>query len=117
MGEVVGSKREWSLEAARGMLPEVRERTGVAVAAVDALSAERNTPAPSAQKRESIDTRIRARVSRWVREMEALGVEPKGLWLIDFDNGCGCYCWRWPEDSLEYFHGHDEGFAGRIRIQ
>ncbi len=114
---MVGSKREWSLEAARGMLPEVRERTGVAVAAVDALSAERNTPAPSAQKRESIDTRIRARVSRWVREMEALGVEPKGLWLIDFDNGCGCYCWRWPEDSLEYCHGHDEGFAGRIRIQ
>ncbi len=117
MGEVVGSKREWTLEAAREMLSEVRERTGVAVAAVDVLSAERNAPAPSAQERESIDTRIRARISRWIREMEALGVEPKGPWLIDFDNGSGCYCWRWPEDSLEYFHGYEEGFAGRIRIQ
>jgi hypothetical protein len=49
--------------------------------------------------------------------MEALGLEVKGLWLVDFDNGSGYYCWRWPEEDLAYFHGYDEGFDGRVRIQ
>ena len=33
------------------------------------------------------------------------------------DNGRGYYCWCWPEEQLEYFHGYDEGYAGRVRIQ
>jgi hypothetical protein len=53
---------------------------------------------------------------RWAREMEALGLEVKGLWLVDFDSGSGYYCWQWPEERLEFYHGHDEGFAGRARI-
>ena len=27
------------------------------------------------------------------------------------------YCWQWPEEHLEYFHGYEEGFEGRTRIQ
>ena len=27
------------------------------------------------------------------------------------------YCWKWPEEGLNHFHGYDEGFDGRIRIQ
>jgi hypothetical protein len=49
--------------------------------------------------------------------MEALGLEVKGLWLVDFDNGSGYFCWKWPEEKLEFFHGYDEGFQGRTRIQ
>jgi len=49
--------------------------------------------------------------------MEALGLEVKGLWLVDFDNGSGYFCWTWPEEGLEYFHGYEEGFEGRTRIQ
>jgi hypothetical protein len=49
--------------------------------------------------------------------MEALGVEVKGPWLVDFDNGEGYYCWRWPEEELCWFHGYEDGVAGRIRIQ
>ncbi len=56
-------------------------------------------------------------MSRWAREMEALGLEVKGLWLVDFDTGGGYYCWKWPEQGLEYYHGYEEGFGGRTRIQ
>ena len=56
-------------------------------------------------------------VSRWLRAMEALGVDVKGAWLVDFDCGSGYYCWRWPEAEIAWFHGYDEGFAGRARIQ
>ena len=51
------------------------------------------------------------------REMEALGADVKGLWLVDFDNGSGYYCWQYPEDGLDHFHSYEEGFAGRIRSQ
>ncbi len=110
-------KRQWSLEGARTLLGEVRERTGRAVDQVNDLLKERERLAPDSAERSESDARIRTAVSRWVRSMEALGVEVKGLWLIDFDNGRGYYFWRWPEEDLAYFHGYDEGFGGRIRIQ
>ena len=36
---------------------------------------------------------------------------------MDFDNGSGYYCWRYPEQRLEFYHSYDEGFGGRMRIQ
>jgi hypothetical protein len=56
-------------------------------------------------------------VRDWAREILSLGVVIKGLWLVDFDSGAGYYCWKYPEPSLEYFHGYDEGFAGRLPLQ
>ena len=96
---------------------EVRERTARAVGEVEKLLEEREGRAAGSPEHQAIDARMRVAVSRWVRSMEALGLEVKGLWLIDFDNGSGYYCWRWPEEDLAYFHGYDDGFDGRIRIQ
>ena len=110
-------KRAWTLEAARAMLQEVRSRTEKAVAEVDPLLAERDATAEGSAERRALDLQIQQRISVWVRSMEALGLEVKGLWLVDFDNGSGYYCWNWPEDGLDYFHGYDEGFEGRTRIQ
>jgi hypothetical protein len=73
-------------------------------------------PAPSVELVE-LEAKLRTVVSRWIRQMEALGVAVKGLWLVDFDNGSGYYCWRWPEERLEWYHGYDEEHAERIRIQ
>ena len=114
MGEA--GERRWSLEGARAVLGDVRARTERAVAEVDALLRERE-PAADAAARRAVDERIQAVVARWAREIEALGAEVKGVWLVDFDNGSGYYCWRWPEPALEHFHGYEEGFAGRTRIQ
>jgi hypothetical protein len=108
-------ERRWSLEGARAVLGDVRKRTEHAVAQAEALVSERERA--DAAGRRSIDERIQAIVARWAREIEALGAEVKGVWLVDFDNGSGYYCWRWPEPALEYFHGYEEGFAGRTRIQ
>ena len=45
-----------------------------------------------------------------------MGAQVKGLWLVDFDNGDGYYCWRHPESAITHFHDYDEGFAGRMKI-
>jgi hypothetical protein len=108
------SERRWTLEAARALLPDVRARTERAVAEAEALAERQGAPGPA---RDALAVEIEALVMRWAREMEALGLEVKGLWLVDFDSGAGCYCWQWPEERLEFYHGYDEGFAGRARIQ
>ena len=64
------------------------------------------------------EIRARLPVSRPVAapEVTTLGVEIKGLWLVDFDNGSGYYCWQHPEPSLSHYHGYEDGFAGRMKI-
>ncbi len=110
------SGRRWSLEAARALLPDVRRRTAQAVGDAERLDAERDR-ATSAGDRQRVDVALSQLLDRWRREIEALGAEVKGVWLVDFDNGSGYYCWHWPETELDHFHGYDEGFDGRTRIQ
>lgn len=111
------SDRSWTLEAARVMLPDVRARTARAVAEAESLAEQRALLAENAPEHRSLAERIEAVVLRWAREMEALGLEVKGLWLVDFDSGGGYYCWKHPEPSLQYFHGYEEGFEGRVKLQ
>ena len=108
-------KKTFTFEEARALLPEVRERTR---RAVEALS---NLTVPGDDGREAVGEKAEKAVAQmlasWASEIEELGIEAKGPWLVDFDSGAGYYCWKWPEESLSFFHGYQEGFAGRIRLQ
>jgi hypothetical protein len=102
-------KRTFSYAEARALLPRVRELTDVAYRRVEAI--EERPPS------EATHEEIESVVAEWARQMIELGLEVKGAWLADFDNGSGCYCWRYPEDDLLYFHSYEDGFKGRMRIQ
>ena len=97
------------------MLADVRTRTERAVDEAEQLVLAREGADPEESAR--VDAEIQSVIERWAREMEALGAEVKGVWLVDFDNGSGYYCWRWPEATVDHFHTYDEGFGGRSRIQ
>jgi hypothetical protein len=111
----VATRREWTLEGARAVLSEVRTRTARAVEEAEKLVLEREGAPPAEQAK--VDAKIQQLIERWQREMEALGAEVKGVWLVDFDNGSGYYCWRWPETTVDHYHAYEEGFGGRSRIQ
>ena len=98
-------KRVFSYEEAAALLPEVQRLTDAAVAAVDELSDD-----SSASDYQRI-------VTTWAESLMEMGIEVKGLWLIDFDNGGGYYCWSHPEPSLQYYHGYEDGFRGRLKLQ
>jgi hypothetical protein len=114
-GGVGGTKRIFSYEEARQLVPAVRSRTKEALAALAATTS--GDAADAEEARERLEREGAEILGAWARDIEALGIEVKGPWLVDFDSGAGYYCWKWPEESLEFFHGYEEGFSGRVRIQ
>jgi hypothetical protein len=122
MSQPTSDRRIFSLTDARNLLPRVKALTANAVqdaeelaAELEALGADSENQPPD-EERERLNAELNQVVARWAGRIQELGLEAKGLWLVDFDNGHGYYCWKHPEEALLHFHGYDEGFAGRMKI-
>ena len=109
MSETQAERRLFTYAEAKALLPRVQQLTHEAFERVERLL---DAGAPSEERREQAQSVVNA----WATEMRSLGLEIKGLWLVDFDSGSGYYCWKHPEPSLDYYHTYEEGFSGRIRI-
>ena len=110
-------RRIFTLTEARELLPTVRRLTADAVQEADALAVRLEQIEENDPRRDRLGASLNDVVAGWARRLQDLGVEVKGLWLVDFDNGEGYYCWAYPEDSLSHYHGYEDGFAGRMTIQ
>jgi hypothetical protein len=99
----------FSYDEAAGLLPEVRLATEEAYRRVEQLTTGSGGPAAQTEANEVVQA--------WAQGLLARGLEIKGPWLVDFDNGSGYYCWRYPEARLAFYHSYEEGFGGRMRIQ
>jgi hypothetical protein len=107
--EKLTEKTVFSYEEAAALLPEVRRLTEEAHRVVEELTEH--------EPDQDAEARLNDVVGGWAEAMMQRGLEVKGLWLVDFDNGSGYYCWRYPEAGLLFYHSHEEGFRGRMRIQ
>ena len=116
MTEDPGSSRRFTLEEARALLPAVRRLTDDAVHEAEALAKQMQKVGPGNAQYERLDESLNARIVRWATDVESLGAEVKGLWLVDFDTGDGYYCWKHPEPVISHYHGYTDGFAGRMKI-
>ncbi len=117
MGEIVfiGKKRRFTLDEAKELLPTVRRVTERAIKTVEQVRHKRRST-PQKMAPQQYEEATQAVIGTWAEQIERLGCEPKGLWLVDFDYGDGYYCWRYPEIGLDYSHNYDEGFGGREPI-
>jgi len=106
----------FTLTEARKLLPLVQEMTSEAVLQADALADAMDDIADDDPRRTALDAELKAIVESWSARIRGMGLEAKGLWLVDFDNGEGYYCWQHPEPLLSHYHGYDEGFAGRMKV-
>jgi hypothetical protein len=114
----INQPRAFTLSDAHSLLPVIYRITEVAHAEVKGLinrmEAVKSSNSVLAQK---IEIEIDLEVSRWEQKVEKLGATPKGLWLADFDNGEGYYCWKFPENEIRYWHGYSEGFSNRKELK
>ena len=106
----------FSLDQARALLPRVKSLTADAVVRAEAVSAELARISEADPVHIQLTDALRDIVNTWADAVRALGLEAKGLWLVDFDNGEGYYCWKYPATAIAHYHGYDDGFAGRIPI-
>ncbi len=113
---VSSEKKVFSLGEAASLMPLVQKITHNTVERVNELTNQLGNYTETDPEFEEIGCTIDALVKNWVEQVRKLGCDVKGLWLVDFDNGHGYYCWAYPEDNLDHFHGYEEGFRGRIRI-
>jgi hypothetical protein len=104
----LSERKIFSYAEAAALLPEVQRLTAYAFHKVEDLREGAEADARA---------EVEAIVEAWAQAVRGRGVEVKGLWLVDFDNGSGYYCWRYPEEGLQYYHSYEEGFRGRMRIQ
>lgn len=74
-------------------------------------------PDKKSERALDIEKTINEIIEKWQGKLEKLGAIPKGLWLADFDNGNGYYCWKFPETKITYWHGYHDGFSGRRPIE
>lgn len=109
--------RSFTLEEAQNLLPlvyrlteEVAKKTKYLMLCIEAL------PDKKSARALEIQGQVNELIDKWQNKIERLGARPKGLWLADFDNGNGYYCWKFPEVKILYKHGYQDGFTGRILI-
>lgn len=107
--------RQFTYEEANDLLPEIIQITERAVEQAAELLGKAPFEEPLEVEEDKVGE-LREVLSDWAEQVLELGVEVKGLWLVDFDTGGGYYCWRYPEPALEYFHTYEEGFSGRVAI-
>ncbi len=67
-------------------------------------------------EQEMLEDQLQVVLRKWVDRVEETGAMAKGVWLVDFDNGAGFFCWKHGEEDLLFEHSYDEGFMGRRSI-
>lgn len=61
----------------------------------------------------AVEDKIEAVMDQWREQVTRLGGQPKGVWSVDFDNGAGYFCWKYPEREILFEHGYQDGYLGR----
>jgi len=111
-------KKVYSLQEVDDILPVVRKITQEYVEKVQLLMGRfEAAKGHNDQRLIEIEREINESVQSWQNKLEKLGLRTKGLWIADFDSGDGYYCWKYPEEQVNFWHQYQDGFSGRVKIQ
>ena len=109
-------RRIWSLADARAALPGIIEFTESAVRRSGAIAQQLEGTIIPENEQEEREDELQTILNRWAADVMELGADVKGLWLVDFDNGGGYWCWKFGEDGIYFEHTYESGIQGRRPI-
>ncbi len=111
--------RVFTLEEAQSLMPRVKAITHPAfeLAASMAQELQDLESQDEAERTEALRKRLQEVITAWTDTIREMGMDVKGLWLVDFDSGDGYWSWSYPEEELLYWHSYDEGYAGRVPVE
>lgn len=111
-------RKLFSLTEAQALLPlilritqQYSKRVQVLLGRVEAIQGHSET------RVHDLEEQVNSLVQEWQTKMEKLGAHTKGLWIADLDSGDGYFCWKFPEERIEYWHKYSDGFSGRQKIE
>jgi hypothetical protein len=111
-----GPQAIFSLDEARQLLPRVKHVTADAVRRTESLAAQLHGLGEEDPDHETLSAALRDVVDGWAAEVQLLGPRARGVWLVDFDNGQGYYCWAYPEAGITHYHAYGDAFDVRLGI-
>lgn len=108
-----------SLQQANQLLPLVYKITAESDEQLKKVMSQIKLSKANSEQAHLTDLEVQAQqvISKWESKMIKLGLEPKGVWLVDFDSGNGYFCWKYPELELKFWHGYNDGFSGRTPLE
>lgn len=120
--DVIGINRRsiFSLAEARALMPVILRLTKTyserVQTLIDQVEAANNGGGSMSERVERLEAEAGRLIQEWQTKIQKLGGLPKGLWLVDFDSGDGYFCWKYPEQTVLYWHQYRDGFSKRIRV-
>jgi len=110
-------RKVYSISEVDRTLPIVRRITQEYVEKVQVLMVRfESAKGRHDHKLPQIEREINEAVQSWQSKLEKLGLKTKGLWIADFDSGDGYFCWKYPEEKVNFWHQYHDGFGGRVKI-
>ncbi len=101
----------FDLAEARALLPALQRMTAAAAVRVEVALCESDDD----EEQGALARRIDGVFTAWRDAVELLGARSAGLWTVEFFNGDGWYCWRWPEpDVVRYRPAEERGGDGHL---
>lgn len=109
--------RVFTLEEAEELLPLIRKLTKKSLQQYLVSETRLKHLPENSEKRREVEKEMSTLLNRWSEQISRLGCHPKGIWLVDFDNGRGYYCWQYNEGHIGYFHHYHESVTNRTALE
>lgn len=114
----IGSRGKlFNLAEAKELLPLIRSMTQTHQTLLQPIQDRLNRMLSNDPRRGLHEREFEDIVSRWKTKIEKLGAHVNGLWVVEFDVGEGCLCWRYPDVGFNFFRVHGTSFADRQRLR
>lgn len=106
----------FTLEEANALIPLIRRFTKESILRSERILLQMQRDGIDEFEEQRLRAHYEEAIREWSSKVHKLGAYSKGLWIVDFDNGFGFFCWRYPETEITHYHEYHAGYDLRRPI-